>query len=76
MWSAARSPTVGRPKEFAGAQGRPIALKLRTGEMKFDGLGYLGRFALPNFFFHVATAYGILRHLGVPLGKPDFLGNR
>jgi hypothetical protein len=65
-----------KPEEFAGAETRPIVLKLRSGEVKFDGIGYLSRFALPNFFFHVTTAYGILRHLGVPLGKPDFLGNR
>jgi hypothetical protein len=36
---------------------------------------YLHRFALPSLFFHVATAYAILRHRGVPLGKRDFLGN-
>ena len=64
------------PEEFAGAESRQIVLKLRSGEIAFDGIGYLTRFALPNFFFHVTTAYDILRHLGVPLGKPDFLGNR
>ena len=40
------------------------------------GLGYLLDFALPNFFFHITTAYGLLRHKGVPLGKQDFLGWR
>lgn len=65
-----------KPEEFAGAETRPVTLKLRSGEISFDGIGYLTRFALPNFFFHVTTAYAILRHLGVPLGKTDFLGNR
>jgi hypothetical protein len=41
----------------------------------FTGADYLTRFALPNFFFHVTTAYAILRHAGVPLGKPDFLAH-
>ena len=43
--------------------------------MKFAGLNYLTGFVLPNFLFHVTTAYAILRHNGVPLGKRDFLGN-
>ena len=42
--------------------------------MNFTGLEYLQRFALPNFFFHVTTAYDILRHNGVPLSKTDYLG--
>jgi hypothetical protein len=40
---------------------------------RFTGSDYLTRFALPNFFFHVTTAYAILRAAGVTLGKPDFL---
>ena len=43
-------------------------------EMPFEGQPYLLGFALPNFFFHVTTAYAILRHQGVALGKRDFLG--
>jgi len=62
--------------EFAGSEKRSITLKLRSGEITFDGITYVTRFAIPNFFFHVTTAYDILRHNGVPLGKPDFLGNR
>ena len=42
--------------------------------VEFSGLGYLTGFALPNFFFHMTTAYAILRHYGAPLGKADFLG--
>jgi hypothetical protein len=62
--------------DFAGAEAREITLKLRSGEVKFSGIDYVTRFAIPNFFFHVTTAYDILRHNGVPVGKPDFLGNR
>lgn len=40
---------------------------------RFVGTNFLIRFALPNFFFHVTTAYSILRNAGVALGKPDFL---
>jgi hypothetical protein len=45
----------------------------KTGHMK--GADYLNYFALPNFHFHLATAYDILRHCGVEIGKPDYLGN-
>ena len=44
----------------------------KTGHMK--GADYLNHFALPNFYFHVTTAYDILRHCGVEIGKRDFLG--
>lgn len=46
------------------------------GDMKipFTGLGYLTSFSLPNFYFHITTAYNLLRRAGVPLGKRDFLG--
>jgi hypothetical protein len=60
--------------EFEGAEERPIVIKGRTRELNFTGLNYLRHFALPNFFFHVTTAYDILRHNGVPLAKVDFLG--
>jgi hypothetical protein len=62
------------PADFEGAETRPIELKLGSHEMKFDGKSYVSMFALPNFFFHVTTAYDILRHNGVPIGKGDFLG--
>ena len=42
--------------------------------MTFTGLDYLQQFSLPNFYFHSATAYGLLRHGGVAVGKLDFLG--
>jgi len=57
-----------------GSEEREVVLQMRTGERKFRGAEYLLGFAYPNFYFHVATAYNILRHNGVDLGKRDFLG--
>ena len=62
------------PVAFDGAADRPVTLKTSKHEMNFAGAGYLTSFALPNFHFHVTTAYGILRKEGVPLGKMDYLG--
>jgi hypothetical protein len=59
---------------FGGAEDRTIEMKMRSGVVTFKGLDYLTRFALPNFYFHVTTAYNILRHNGVVVGKMDFLG--
>lgn len=60
---------------FAGAEGRDVTLRLGPGrEMTLSGADYLAGFALPNLYFHAATAYNILRHRGVALGKRDFLG--
>lgn len=60
---------------FAGSEDREISVPRRTGEpLKFDGLNYLRHFATPNFYFHATTLYALLRHAGVPLGKPDYLG--
>ncbi len=52
---------------------REIAFKAGPMELKMSGGDYLTTWALPNFFFHLTTAYAILRHNGVPLGKLDFL---
>ena len=57
-----------------GSEEREVVLQMRTGERRFRGAEYLLAFAYPNFYFHVATAYNILRHNGVELGKRDFLG--
>lgn len=57
---------------FAGSEDRPITLKLDR-ERTFSGRDYLLNFVLPNFFFHVTTAYAILRHNGVDIGKMDYL---
>ncbi len=57
-----------------GSEERKIVLTLRGEEVTFSGLQYLMGHALPNFYFHVVTAYDILRHNGVEIGKRDFLG--
>jgi hypothetical protein len=62
--------------QIDGAETRQIVLKMRVGPLEFTGLSYLLGFVLPNFFFHVTTAYDILRHNGVELGKLDYLGGR
>lgn len=59
---------------FEGGETRRIELRFPGVELDFDGAGYLTSFAIPNFFFHVTTAYAILRSRGVALGKRDFLG--
>ena len=59
---------------FAGGETRRIELRFPGVELDFEGQGYLTSFALPNFYFHLSMAYAILRQLGVPLGKRDFLG--
>ena len=57
-----------------GSEDRQVVLKFPNGTgYSFLGGPYLTGFALPNFFFHVTTAYAILRNAGVSLGKPDFL---
>jgi hypothetical protein len=62
---------------FAGSEDREVTVPTRSrGDLKFDGRGYLLGFATPNVYFHVTTAYAILRHNGVPVGKQDFLGGR
>jgi hypothetical protein len=60
--------------QFDGSETRTITLKFPRGEMSFQGQAFLLGFTLPNVFFHVTTAYDILRHLGVPLGKMDYIG--
>ena len=57
-----------------GREDADVELKTPKRSFQFKGLGYLQTFALPNFYFHVTTAYAILRHKGVPLGKMDYLG--
>jgi len=64
-------PDVGA---FENAATREITRPVRGQPHTFTGTNYFLQFAVPNVYFHAATAYGILRHNGVPLGKPDFLG--
>lgn len=57
-----------------GSEAREVVIPRRDGSITMTGEAYLTRYALPNFFFHVTTAYALLRHNGVDLGKPDYLG--
>jgi hypothetical protein len=65
-----------RPEHFEGAEQREVELKFPNASFKFTGKDYFLNFVVPNFYFHYTTAYAILRHNGVPIGKSDFLGNR
>jgi hypothetical protein len=60
--------------QFEGSETREISLKIRDQVLTYKGYPYLAHIALPNFFFHAVTAYDILRHNGVELGKRDFIG--
>lgn len=62
------------PAQIDGSENKEILLKIGSFEMKFIGQSYLLTFAQPNFYFHVTTAYNLLRHNGVEIGKQDFLG--
>ena len=62
---------------FAKTPGNLSAMpdnKAGANALTFKGRAYVLHFALPNFFFHFTTAYGILRHAGIELGKRDFIG--
>jgi hypothetical protein len=64
-----------KPEAFEGAEGRDITFPVGgSNTMTLKGQQFLNHFALPNFYFHAATAHGILRHNGVEIGKRDFLG--
>jgi hypothetical protein len=64
-----------KPAQIDGSEDKVIHLKLGQREVDFKGMQYLLGHALPNFYFHVVTAYDILRHNGVEVGKRDYLGN-
>lgn len=63
-----------KPEQIDGSEGKTITLQMRSGPLTFLGMPYLLDFVYPNFYFHVTTAYDILRHSGVEVGKQDFLG--
>jgi hypothetical protein len=65
-----------KPGQIDGSEERKVVMKTRSGEVEYVGLAYLTEHALPNLFFHCATAYDILRVAGTPIGKKDFLGSR
>ena len=62
-----------KPEQINGTEERDIALTMGGKEYKFKGEAYLLESVLPNFYFHVVTAYNILRQNGVDIGKRDFL---
>ena len=64
-----------KPAQFEGGEDRDVTLTIAGQKMTWKGAQYLFHFALPNFYFHAATAYDILRHNGVEIGKRDFMGS-
>ncbi|GAB2887501.1 DUF1993 family protein [Uliginosibacterium flavum] len=62
--------------QINASEARDIVLQLHETRLEFKGADYLLNWVLPNFYFHVTTAYNILRHNGVEIGKRDFLGSR
>jgi hypothetical protein len=64
-----------KPEQIDGSEDKQIVLKFPNSTFDFKGLDYVLGFAQPNFYFHYTTAYSILRHCGVEVGKMDFLGN-
>jgi len=63
-----------KAERIDGSEEKEIVLPMRSGERRYTGLQYLLGHAVPNFYFHVTTAYAILRHNGVEIGKQDYLG--
>ncbi len=61
-------------EQIVGTEDKDINVPRRDGVQVMKGLPYLNHFVMPNFYFHVTTAYALLRHNGVELGKGDFLG--
>jgi hypothetical protein len=64
-----------KPEQVANSAARDISLPIGPNTVTFKGEWYLKHFVLPNLYFHVTTAYDILRHNGVELGKRDFIGS-
>lgn len=78
-WIAATRGSVAyleslKPTQFEGGENKTITWQTRTSTRTMQGTPYLFHHVLPNVFFHVATAYDILRQAGVELGKLDYLG--
>jgi hypothetical protein len=63
-----------KPEQIDGSEDKTVVLKFRSGSRTFVGLPYLLNYVLPTIYFHITTAYGILRHNGVKLVKLDYLG--
>lgn len=63
-----------KPEQIDGTEDKTVQLKVGGQTLTFKGLPYLQHYALPTLYFHTTTAYGILRHNGVEVGKRDYLG--
>jgi hypothetical protein len=78
-WIAATNATVAylgslKPAQFEGSEEKAITWQTRTSTRNMQGTPYLFHHVLPNVFFHVTTAYDILRQSGLEIGKQDYLG--
>jgi uncharacterized protein len=60
--------------QIDGTEAKDVVVPRRDGSITLKGEFYLKQFVMPNFYFHVTTAYALLRHCGVDLGKSDYLG--
>jgi uncharacterized protein len=65
-----------QPAQIDGSEDREISMPVGGQTLKLKGADYLLGFGMPNFYFHVTTAYAILRHNGLEIGKRDFIGGR
>ena len=65
-----------KPAQLEGAEDKSVTLKRPDGDVTLTGIQLLLNRSLPNFYFHTTTAYDIMRHNGVEIGKRDFMGNR
>lgn len=63
-----------KPEQMEGQEEKEIVFTLPSGERRFTGQAMLLNFTMPNFYFHATTAYDLLRHTGVTVGKRDFMG--
>jgi uncharacterized protein len=63
------------PEQIDGTEDKEIVIKRGDKETRYTGIQFLLGHATPNFYFHVATAYNILRHNGIEIGKRDYIGN-
>jgi uncharacterized protein len=64
------------PQQLEQSESKQVTITIRKVDIQFIGLDYLQKWVLPNVYFHVTTAYNIMRHQGVVLGKSDYLGPR
>jgi hypothetical protein len=64
-----------KPAQIDGTEDKEIVIKRGDKETRYNGMQFLLGHAIPNFYFHVATTYNILRHNGIEIGKRDYLGN-